>query len=142
MSDSFDVPLGDGPDSANLYEVCRSRKIKDYFTGCLPWPQKGTASFINDIGNLSVTTTAVNKPHSGYGYITDTKDTGWMGTKSGDWNIKMHDLTTANGVLEKLPDAQLDITSTLSGSVHTTVNALREAFALQKILELDARGNI
>ena len=114
--------------------------IKDYFTGCLPWPQKGTASFINDIGNLSVTTTAVNKPHSGYGYITDTKDTGWMGTKSGDWNIKMHDLTTANGVLEKLPDAQLDITSTLSGSVHTTVNALREAFALQKILELDARG--
>jgi hypothetical protein len=31
-----------------------SRKIKDYFTGCLPWPQKGTASFINDIGNLAV----------------------------------------------------------------------------------------
>ena len=74
MSDSFNVPLGDGPDSANLYEVCRSRKVKDYFTGCLPWPQKGTASFINDIGNLSVTTTAVNKPHAGYGYITDTKD--------------------------------------------------------------------
>ena len=28
----------------------------------------------------------------------------------------------------------------MTGSVHTTVNALREAFALQKILELDARG--
>jgi hypothetical protein len=51
----------------------------------LPWPQKGTASFINDIGNLGVTTTA-------------------------------------------------------TGSVHTTVNALREAFAIQKVLELDARG--
>ena len=34
----------------------------------------------------------------------------------------------------------LQITSTLTGSVHTTVNALREAFAIQKILELDARG--
>ena len=32
-------------------------KIKDYFTGCTPWPQKGTASFINDVGNLGVTTT-------------------------------------------------------------------------------------
>jgi hypothetical protein len=30
--------------------------------------------------------------------------------------------------------------STLTGSVHTTVNALREAFAIQKVLELDARG--
>jgi hypothetical protein len=32
----------------------RSRKRKDYFTGCLPWPQKGTASFISDTGNLAV----------------------------------------------------------------------------------------
>jgi hypothetical protein len=24
------------------------------FTGCLPWPQKGTASFISDTGNLAV----------------------------------------------------------------------------------------
>jgi hypothetical protein len=34
----------------------------------------------------------------------------------------------------------LSATSVLTGSVHTTVNALREAFAIQKVLELDARG--
>jgi hypothetical protein len=32
------------------------------------------------------------------------------------------------------------ITSTLTGSVHTTVNALREAIAVQRMLERDARG--
>jgi hypothetical protein len=39
------------------------------------------------------------------------------------------------GVLEGL-----SATSVLTGSVHTTVNALREAFAIQKVLERDARG--
>ncbi len=64
LSDSFSVPLGDGPDSAGDYELCRSRKIKDYFTGCVPWPQKGTASFINDIGDLAVKSTASYIPNS------------------------------------------------------------------------------
>ena len=40
------------------YDVMRSRKVKDYFTSCLPWPQKGTASYINDIGDLAVTSQA------------------------------------------------------------------------------------
>jgi hypothetical protein len=43
----------------------------------------------------------------------------------------------------RLPDADgLDIksTSVLTGSVHTTVNALREAIAVQRMLERDARG--
>jgi hypothetical protein len=41
------------------------------------------------------------------------------------------------------PDSNADglqITSTLTGSVHTTVNALREAIAVQRMLERDARG--
>jgi hypothetical protein len=47
---SYPIDTSDGPDTSK-YEIDRSRKIKDYFTGCLPWPQKGTASFINDVGN-------------------------------------------------------------------------------------------
>jgi hypothetical protein len=46
-----------GPDSQSTYDIERSRKRKDYFTGCLPWPQKGTASFIADTGNLAVKST-------------------------------------------------------------------------------------
>jgi hypothetical protein len=52
-------------------------------------------------------------------------------------------LPTHSEALYHDPDSNADglqITSTLTGSVHTTVNALREAFAIQKVLELDARG--
>ena len=57
IQDSYTIDTSDGPDTSK-YEVDRSRKIKDYFTGCLPWPQKGTASFIADTGNLAVKSTA------------------------------------------------------------------------------------
>jgi hypothetical protein len=139
IQDSYPIDTSDGPDTST-YEVDRSRKVKDYFTGCLPWPQKGTASFINDIGNLGVTTTAVNQDNSGYAYYVDSGHSGWFGTKKNDWNVKMHSEAPDDEIIKRQKDAQLDITSTLTGSVHTTVNALREAFAIQKILELDARG--
>jgi hypothetical protein len=42
--------------------------------------------------------------------------------------------------LSNLGDIKTVITSTLTGSVHTTVNALREAIAVQRMLERDARG--
>jgi hypothetical protein len=45
LQSSLAVPVNDGPDSQSTYDIERSRKRKDYFTGCLPWPQKGTASF-------------------------------------------------------------------------------------------------
>jgi hypothetical protein len=53
----------------------RSRKRKDYFTGCLPWPQKGTASFIADTGNLAVATTSVPNYPFGHAFHFET-DTG------------------------------------------------------------------
>ena len=33
--------VGDGPDLAGDYGLCRRGKRHDYFTACLPWPQKG-----------------------------------------------------------------------------------------------------
>ena len=37
------VPTGDGPDNQNLFTLRRRGKRHDYFTSCLPWPQKGDA---------------------------------------------------------------------------------------------------
>jgi hypothetical protein len=45
------------PDSQSDYNIERSRKRKDYFTGCLPWPQKGTASFIADTASTTASVT-------------------------------------------------------------------------------------
>ena len=35
--------MGDGPDDTTNFSLLRRGKRKDYFTGALPWPQKGAA---------------------------------------------------------------------------------------------------
>lgn len=41
LQDSVDVPKDDGPDSASDFTLLKRGKRHDYFTSCLPWPQKG-----------------------------------------------------------------------------------------------------
>ena len=38
---SLPVPKGDGPDLYTDYQLAARGKRHDYFTSCLPWPQKG-----------------------------------------------------------------------------------------------------
>ena len=137
------VNTADGPDQDGWYLLMRSRKVKDYFTSALPWPQKGTSAYINDIGDLAVESTAEYPEKAQFNFQAPSGFNGHMKAGHSSWNVEFNSISHSDEPLYHMTGVKADglmIDSKLTGSVHTTVNALRESFAIQKILELDARG--
>ena len=54
LQESLKVPTGDGPDNLSDYSLVRRCKRHDYFTSCLPWPQKGPGVEISLGGSAKV----------------------------------------------------------------------------------------
>ena len=138
LQNSVVVDTGDGPDTVTNYTLLRRGKRKDYFTSALPWPQKG------DAVKLPLGTSA---PVLGIG------PTASYGTSSG--TFRQSDGTTATGVSSfDTPSgvnfriasqtiggaAYPNIYADLSEATAATINQLRQAFQIQKLLERDARG--
>lgn len=156
IQNSVVVPTGDGPDayagSFNNSILLRRGKRHDIFTSCLPWPQKGDAVALPlgtsapVIGNGQ--TISLQDGITGYGiaYSNDAGFNGFMRVYDGS------DGTAAGSAVAGNPpagDLTLGLTSNpansgmiadLSNATSATINQLREAFAIQQLLELDARG--
>nr|QJB20015.1 MAG: major capsid protein [Microvirus sp.] len=136
--DPLTVDTGDGPDTTAYALLLRNRR-KDYFTSCLPWPQKGTAV------TLSLGSTAPIIPNPTLGdrvswkmYHAGTNTAGANGNPQ---------LTGGTGTLQDSTgsgggyfDPGTSILADLSSATASTINSLREAIVLQQMLELDARG--
>lgn len=142
LQDSVPVPLGDGPDVPTDYTLLRRGKRHDYFTSCLPWPQKGPAVALPLSGNA---------PVSGIGFVGNigapaaiptVRETD--GTTSWTWGGSINTLgpgvvsfeTSSNTVGTATPQIFAD----LSNVAAATINQLRQAFQIQKLYERDARG--
>lgn len=130
----------------------KAGKMHDYFTSCLPEPQKGEAAGIPiNIGNIPVTTEdpngrtagnyemyfglfgqgAGNLGFTGYAnQLTVTNSTGRIGTN------KNQEVTTAIGG----GFAPVNLVTEDVNAAMITINELRQAIAIQHILEADARG--
>lgn len=139
-----------------LLKVC---KMHDYFTSALPWPQKGDAVMLplGDtapvIGNgkaigLYGTNTAGNVFRFGLGVDSGSHslvgDDAAKDLNAGTGYISgqvMKDLTAVGlATSPTTPGYMSNIITDLSEATAATINDIRLAFQLQKMLEKDARG--
>lgn len=143
LQNSVTVDKDNGPDTDTDYVLLRRGKRHDYFTSCLPWPQKGDAVSI-PLGT--------DAPVTGIGTLNGTWATGPVNAYETDAagvvayaNYKEVYNPSSNNMalyLEEDPNNATypNIRADLSNATAATINALRTAFQQQKLYERDARG--
>lgn len=142
LQNSVTVDLGDGPDASpsTNYVLRRRGKRKDYFTSCLPWPLKGGTEVKLPLGTVApVKSDAQNFQMRGG---TDAMTTVFRSQAGagGAWNLT--GAGTLNAVMNwgAFGAATTGLYADLSAATAATINQLRQSFAIQKLLERDARG--
>ncbi|EAC0909952.1 phage capsid protein [Salmonella enterica] len=149
LINSAEVKTDDTRDDPSLYPLRKRGKRHDYFTSCLPWPQKG------DGVELALGTPTLTVPDKGIPptfVFTERRtnksfESGLAASQGGDdpaplpyvYPISVADYGgPADDVwqLSGWGNPALAISNTDA----LTINSLRQAFQLQRMLERDARG--
>lgn len=146
LQNSVTEDRGDGPDAspATNYTLLRRGKRHDYFTGALPWPQKGgtavtlplgTSAPVKGFGIAGANTTAAATYYGPGGSSIPAGTYGWNQSNSLFFPDAINSSGTS-GTSGHMPSLYAD----LSQATAATINQLRQSFQIQKLLERDARG--
>ena len=143
LQNSVTVLKGDTNDPTATYTLLRRGKRHDYFTSCLPWPQKGPGVDIP----LGTTAPIVGLGIPGAGAAVASG--GSFGVTSGSditagtpvWpttTVAAQIQAQTTGVASNTNRPQ--VFADLTNATAATINQLRQAFQVQRLYERDARG--
>lgn len=139
----------DGGDVVTDFVLLRRGKRHDYFTSCLPWPEKNGAAVLLPLGTTAPVKTQVANVFSGtqeplhlrlsVGGAAQAAPAliGVGGTI--DENLELGTATGA-GVATGAYLYPANLYADLSAATAATINQIRLAFHTQRLLERDARG--
>jgi len=145
--DFQDFPLDDGPDTIDppppegLLDMGNTKgrhKHGDYFTRALPWPQKGDPVFL-PLGSEAPIIPGARNGDQAF-FMTETADGEAVGLRSGATTGSAGYITETGRTLATNVPFDLNMTADLTVATAATINDIRTAFQIQKLLERDARG--
>jgi len=130
LQDSLTVQTGNGPDTPGNYLIRKRGKRFDYFTGALPFPQKGTAVSI-PLGTTAPIFTDQTGASARFLSVQTSDGVERLINNPSGTNVQ-----TATGTASPGQALEAD----LSSATAATINDLRLAFQTQRLLERDARS--
>jgi len=138
LQDSVHVDKADGPDTDTNYTLLKRGKRHDYFTSCLPWPQKGDAVQLP----LGTNAPVFGDPNVSPQFQTSSGPNPiLLFTAAGNSSINSNQIAAGSQPLKWVGAPQNPgLYADLSAATAATINELREAFQIQRLYERDARG--
>ena len=144
LQDSLPVPMNDGPDGLDNYNLYRRGKRHDYFTSALPWPNKpGQFDYSDGVsigltGNAPVTATlgdSLSAPIDANVLFSNASNTNNANKYEG--GVRLSSVETTVG-LENT--RAVELSADLTNVTAISINDLRTAFQVQRFLEKSARS--
>lgn len=126
-------------------EPLKVNKFHDYFTSCLPSPQKGESVLLPLAGLAPVVGDDIshalgNDLRFGNSNTTGNAQALFMNPSGSYYNNSVFGLVQGQAPSDSGKITSTNLVADLSSSTSATINQLRQAFAIQRMLEKDARG--